>query len=57
MKCSRCGQDTYSSQTTEAIELETGLLVIRHIPCFKCRECDEILYTGDVVEQIRNALS
>ena len=49
MKCSRCGKPAYRSTTSEAIELGFGLLVIRNIPCYKCTECDEILYTGDVV--------
>ena len=49
MKCSRCGKPAYRSTTSEAIELGFGLLVIRNIPCYKCAECDEILYTGDVV--------
>ena len=49
MKCSRCGKLAYQSTTSEAIELGFGLLVIRNIPCYKCAECDEILYTGDVV--------
>ena len=53
MKCMKCGRDTYQSRTTEAVELENGcLLVIRNIPCYKCRECDEVLYTGDIVEQL-----
>lgn len=52
MKCLKCGKDAYVSKTTEAIEMEFGLLVIRNIPCYKCDECDEILYTGDVVEKI-----
>ena len=52
MKCMRCGKTTYKSMTSEAIELGFGLLVIRNIPCFKCEECDEIFYTGDVVQRI-----
>ena len=52
MKCMKCGKDAYKSTTTEAIELDFGVLVIRNIPCYKCRECDEILYTGDVVQQL-----
>ena len=53
MKCMRCGHETYKSTNTEAFELGGGcLLVIRNIPCYKCKECDEILYTGDVVERI-----
>lgn len=52
MKCMKCGKEVFESTTTEAIELECGLLVIRNIPCFKCEECDEILYSGDVVEKL-----
>ncbi len=48
----KCGSESYESTTTEAIETEFGLLVIRNIPCFKCTECDEIFYTGDVVQKI-----
>ena len=52
MKCMKCGEEAYKSTTTEAIETGVGLLVIRNIPCYKCDECDEILYTGDVVQKI-----
>ena len=52
MNCMRCGQETYKSTTTEAIEMDFGLLVIRNIPCYKCGECDEIFYTGDVALKI-----
>lgn len=49
MKCMRCGHDTFESTTSEVIEMDFGLLVIRNIPCYKCEKCDEIFYTGDVV--------
>lgn len=52
MKCMKCGRTAYRGLTSEAIELGFGLLVIRDIPCYKCEECDEIYYTGDVVEKI-----
>mgnify|MGYP002522154455 FL=1 len=48
----RCGKPAYKSMTSEAIELGFGLLVIRNIPCYKCEECDEIFFTGDVVQKI-----
>ena len=54
MRCTRCGQEAYKSTTTEAIEMDRGLLVIRNIPCYKCKECDEIFYTGDVALRIEN---
>lgn len=52
MKCMKCGKAAFKSVTSEAIELGFGLLVIRGIPCYKCEECDEIFYTGDVVQKI-----
>lgn len=52
MKCMKCGMETFKSTTTEAVDFGYGVLVIRNIPCFKCEECDEILYTGDVVMKL-----
>jgi YgiT-type zinc finger domain-containing protein len=52
MKCMKCGREAYKSTTSEAIEMKFGLLVIRNIPCYKCEECDEIFYTGDVVQKL-----
>ena len=52
MKCMKCGKPAFASVTSEAIELGFGLLVIRNIPCYKCEECDEIFYTGDVVQRM-----
>ena len=57
MKCMKCGMPAYKSVTSEAIELGFGLLVIRNIPCYKCEECDEIFYTGDVVEKIEGFIA
>ena len=52
MKCMKCGQNSFASTTSEAIEMDFGLLVIRNIPCYKCEECDEIFYTCDVVQKL-----
>ncbi len=56
MKCMKCGLEAYKSTTTEAIELGFGVLVIRNIPCYKCDECDEIFYTGDVAKNIEKII-
>ena len=57
MKCIRCAHETYASTTTEAIELDFGVLVIRNIPCYKCEMCDEIQFTGDVVKKIEQIIA
>ena len=56
MKCMRCAHETYASTTTEAIELDNGVLVIRNIPCYKCEMCDEIHFTGDVVKRLEEII-
>ena len=57
MKCMKCGRPAYKSMTSEAIELGFGLLVIRNIPCYKCEECDEIFYTGEVAQKIETIVA
>jgi YgiT-type zinc finger domain-containing protein len=54
MYCPCCKNDTaYNDVNSEVVELgENALLVIRNIPCRKCRECSEIIYSGDVVRRI-----
>lgn len=54
MKCMKCGKTAFESTTSEAIEMDFGLLVIRNIPCYKCEECDEIFYMGDVAQKIEH---
>ena len=44
--------NAYQSTTAEVLETQFGLVVIKNIPCYKCRECDEIFYTGDVAMNI-----
>ena len=52
MKCMRCGREAFESTTIEAIELGFGVLVVRNVPCYKCDECDEIFYSGEVVQRL-----
>ena len=52
MKCITCGANTKIDVTTDVKELIGCLLVVRNVPCHKCNECNEIIYTGDVVQQL-----
>ena len=55
MRCLCCGKDEmYKDTTSEAIEMEFGLLVIRNIPCMKCVECDEVFISGSVIKRIED---
>ena len=50
-----CGAKAEKGYTTSVTDLGNCLLIVRNDPCYKCTECNEIIYTGDVdkiLEQI-----
>ena len=64
MKCIKCGAETFLDKTTDVFEFDDCILVIRNIPCRKCAECDEIIYSGriirdieKIVDNVRNSLT
>lgn len=52
MLCMECGSTTEKGYTTDVTDLGNCLVIIRNVPCYKCIECNEIIYTGDVVERL-----
>lgn len=41
-----------ASTTTHVVELGDSVIVIRHVPCFRCKKCGEVVFTGTVVERL-----
>ena len=52
MKCIACGACTSYGTTTDVTDLGNCLIVIRNVPCHKCIECDETIYTFDVAKSL-----
>lgn len=52
MICMNCGAKTEKSTTTYVRDLGNCIIIIRNVPCNKCTECNEVIYTGDVLEKI-----
>ena len=52
MRCSECGATAEKGYTTSVTDLGNCLVIVRNVPCYKCTECNEILYTGDVVQRL-----
>ncbi len=52
MKCFSCAAKLEKGFTTHTVELEKGVVIIRHVPCLKCTECGEIFYDDDVIESL-----
>ena len=57
MKCMKCGAEVIKSTTTDVTDLGTCLIIIRNVPCFKCTECAEIIYTGDTVRKLEEIVA
>ncbi len=49
MKCMKCGAEVIKGVTTDVTDLGTCLVIIRNVPCHKCMECVEAIYTGDTI--------
>lgn len=56
MKCFECGAMMEKGKTTSVTDLGNCLVIVRNVPCHKCTECDEVFYTGDVVEQLEKII-
>lgn len=56
MKCFKCGAMMEKGTTTSVTNLGNCLVIVRNVPCYKCTECDEIFYTGDVVERLEKII-
>jgi YgiT-type zinc finger domain-containing protein len=55
MRCITCGAKTIHDTTADVTDYKKCLVVVRNVPCQKCTECNEIIYTGDVVKQLEKA--
>ena len=52
MKCLKCAANALESTTTDVTDLGNCLIIIRNVPCYKCTECNEIIYSGDVIRKL-----
>ena len=55
MVCMECGARADKGYTTSVTDLGNCLLIVRNVPCYKCTECNEIIYTGDVIKRLEQA--
>ena len=57
MMCIECGAKTEKGFTTDVTDLGNCLIIIRNVPCYKCTECNEIVYTGDVIKHLEEIVA
>jgi len=56
MLCMECGAKAEKGYTTNVTDLGNCLLIVRNVPCYKCTECNEIIYTGDVIKRLEQIM-
>jgi YgiT-type zinc finger domain-containing protein len=52
VKCISCGANTSFDTTTDVTDLGNCIVIIKNVPCHKCSECNEIIYTADVIKRL-----
>ncbi len=56
MKCQLCGAAAEKGLTTSVTDLGKCLIIVRNVPCYKCSECNEIIYSADVVQRLETII-
>ena len=56
MRCQVCGAAAEKGLTTSVTDLGTCLIIVRNVPCYKCSECNEIIYSADVVQRLETII-
>ena len=57
MICMECGARAEKGFTTDVTDLGSCLIIIRNVPCYKCTECNEVIYTGDVMKHLEEIVA
>lgn len=56
MRCQVCGAAAEKGLTTSVTDLGKCLIIVRNVPCYKCSECNEIIYSADVVQRLETII-
>lgn len=57
MMCVNCSAKAEKGLTTSVTDLGGCLVIVRNVPCYKCTECSEITYTGDVLKKLEEIIA
>lgn len=56
MRCIVCGAAAEKGLTTSVTDLGDCLIIVRNVPCYKCTECNEVIYSADVVQRLEKII-
>lgn len=55
MTCFYCKGSLKYSHTNHVVNLEHGIIIVKHVPCQECVQCGQTFYGDDVVDQLEKS--
>ena len=57
MNCLVCkSEKIFKSTDTYFASTKTGYVIIENVPCMKCEQCGEVLFSASVIEKIEELI-
>ena len=52
MNCFFCKGELEESTTSHVVTLEKCIIIVKNVPCTRCRQCGETFFDDDVADQL-----
>ena len=56
MTCFLCKGKLLPDTTLHSEQAGNAVVLVKNVPCMKCAQCGEIIYSGDVVQRLEQIL-
>jgi len=57
MTCFFCKGTLTDGFTNHFVDLDSSMIIIKNVPCQKCDQCGEVVYSGGTVRRIEQIVS
>jgi len=57
MKCFFCKGKMSNGFTAHVVNTDNGVIVVKNVPCEKCDQCGETIYSGTIVKKLEAIVS
>ena len=57
MACFFCKGNMSEGFTTHFAQVGNSFIIIKNVPCFKCEQCGEVVYTASVTKRLEQLIA
>ncbi len=54
MECIYCSGEMHETTTLYVQEIGSTIVIVKNVPCFKCKKCGEISYIASVAKRLED---